>query len=363
MLWANSFLHKLERHLGTTFPTMQACYGLSETKLAELSDLVGGSLPSQASFVTFGSLGRKEYTDGSDLDWCLLIDGKADTGHREAEGELTKRLAESGKFGKPNPTGAFGALVFSHEVIHCIGGMHDTNANLTRRLLLLLESVETTPHSPLSPRLSLMRGILQRYFAEEAHFPGKEFFPRFFLNDVVRYWRTIAVDYAAKISERGAAGWALRNAKLRFSRKLLYIAGLLLTYETRLFPESDLIPKETGEQLSFFDNTEPQLSSTEHCFQALQLTPLELLARACLNLNLSKEHVTALFRDYDRFLEILATTDKRDRLKKLTFEQSEANPIFQEVRKLGHEFQDSLNHLFLSPDTELGKLTLKYGVF
>ncbi len=342
---------------------MEACYTLSEGTLSALSEVVGSKLPAEASFVTFGSLARREYTEGSDLDWCLMIDGKADAEHRELERQLKKTLSDSGKFGDPNPAGAFGALVFGHEVIHCIGGMHDTNASLTRRLLLLLESAETAPHSPLSPRLSLMRGILQRYFAEEAHFPGKQFFPRFFLNDVVRYWRTIAVDYAAKISERGAAGWALRNAKLRFSRKLLYIAGLLLAYETTLFPESDLIPFAEAQQGSLFDEEQPELSSTEHCFQALQLTPLELLARACIKLNLSKVHVAALFQDYDRFLKILSTTDKRDQLKKLTFEQSESDPIFQEVRTLGREFQDSLKHLFLTPDTELGKLTLKFGVF
>jgi predicted nucleotidyltransferase len=83
MPWADSFVHKLELHLGAQFPTMKACYELSEVKLSELSYLVGRSLPSQSSFVAFGSLARKEYTDGSDLDWRLLIDGKADTGHRD----------------------------------------------------------------------------------------------------------------------------------------------------------------------------------------------------------------------------------------------------------------------------------------
>src|SRR4051794_1557451 len=100
-------------------------------------------------------------------------------------------LRQCGRFKHPNPAGAFGALVFGHELIHCIGGSSDTNANLTRRQLLLLESAETSPYSPISPRLRLMRGVLQRYFEEEANFPGKPFFPRFFLNDVVRYWRTI----------------------------------------------------------------------------------------------------------------------------------------------------------------------------
>jgi len=363
MPWSDSYLYKLEQHLGSKFSTTRACYELSEKTLKELSKTVGDKLPAEASFVVLGSLARKEYTDGSDLDWCLMIDGKADAGHLELEREMKRTLKMSGKFKNPNPTGAFGALVFGHELIHCIGGSADTNANLTRRLLLLLESAETSPHSPLSPRLRLMRGVLQRYFEEEANFPGKEFFPRFFLNDVVRYWRTIAVDYAAKNNERGAEGWALRNAKLRFSRKLLYIGGLLLTYETTLFPKTDLIPKENGTQISLFDKDEPQLSSTEHCFHALRLTPLELLARACINLDLPKTDVKSVFTTYDKFLAIMKSKKKREDLEKLTFEDSLKHPVFLEVRDLGHEFQAALERLFLKPKTEIGKLTLRYGIF
>jgi len=363
MAWTSSYLHKLEQHLGVKLTTMRSCYELSEKTVKELSKTVGDKLPAEASFVVFGSLARKEFTAGSDLDWCLMIDGKADAGHRELERQMKRALKKSGKFKNPTPTGAFGALVFGHELIHCIGGSADTNANLTRRLLLLLESAETSPHSQLSPRLRLMRGVLQRYFEEEANFPGKDFFPRFFLNDVVRYWRTIAVDYAAKNNERGAEGWALRNSKLRFSRKLLYIAGLLLTYETTLFPETDLIPKGEGTQLSFFDKTEPQLSSTEHCFHALQLTPLELLARACINLDLPKADVKILFKTYDKFLAILKSKKKRDQLKNLTFEDAPTHPVFLEVRNLGHDFQAALENLFLKPGTKLGDLTLRYGIF
>jgi hypothetical protein len=208
-----------------------------------------------------------------------------------------------------------------------------------------------------------MRGVLQRYFEEEANFPEKDFFPRFFLNDVVRYWRTIAVDYAAKNKERGADGWALRNAKLRFSRKLLYIAGLLLTYETTLFPETDLIPNEEGTQLSFFDKTEPQLSSTEHCFHALQLTPLELLARACIKLGLPKTDVKTLFKAYEEFLAVLNSRKKRDHLKGLIFEEATQDPVFLQVRELGHSFQAALETLFLKSGTQLSDLTLRYGIF
>jgi len=209
----------------------------------------------------------------------------------------------------------------------------------------------------------LIRGVLQRYFEEETNFPEKKFFPRFFLNDVVRYWRTIAVDYAAKNSERGDEGWALRNAKLRFSRKLLYVAGLLLTYETTLFPTSDLFSAENGDQLGLFDESKPQLSSTEHCFQALRLTPLELLARASINLKLPEADVRSVFESYEAFLALLDSEEKRKTLRCLTFEDAVEERLFAEVRSMGHEFHDALERLFSQPGTPLGILTLRYAIF
>jgi hypothetical protein len=223
-----------------------------------------------------------------------------------------------------------------------------------------LESAETR-RSTRSPRQQLITAILLRYFEEEANFPGKPFFPRFFLNDIVRLWRTIAVDYAAKNSERGNEKWALRNAKLRFSRKLLLVSGLLLTYETTLFPDSDLVAQPSAR----FDKKQPQFSSTEHCFRAAQLTPLELLARACQSpgLKLRKRDVKIVFEAYDSFLGVLNSKEKREELGRLTFVDAIQTQVFQDIRDLGHEFQGALDRLFVRKESLLSRLTLKYGIF
>ena len=92
------------------------------------------------SLVVYGSLARNEFTNGSDLDWTYLIDGQANSDHLSIANKISDTLKDAG-FKSPNQQGAFGAMVFSHPLIHRIGGEDDTNRNMTQRILLLLESV------------------------------------------------------------------------------------------------------------------------------------------------------------------------------------------------------------------------------
>ncbi len=108
----------------------------------------GISSNNDASFVVFGSLARDEWTSGSDLDWTLVIDGQADPEHVVIARKISRALQE--RFKAPGGTGIFGTLSFSHDLVHRIGGQHDTNQNTTQRILLLLEAEAVGPGPMLS---------------------------------------------------------------------------------------------------------------------------------------------------------------------------------------------------------------------
>ena len=122
---------------------------------------------------------------------------------------------------EPGLQAAFGVAAFAHELVEHIGLDEDDNRNLTRRMLLMLESVPVVGEDAYR---RCWRRVLDRYLAEERGRDRRP--PRFFLNDVIRYWRTIAVDFAGK-QRAATTKWGLRNAKLRTSRKVLFAGGLV----------------------------------------------------------------------------------------------------------------------------------------
>lgn len=325
-----------------------------ETDLSEFNS-------ADSSIVVFGSLGRDEFTPGSDLDWTLLVDGIADPAHLDVALAIKDKL-ETLKHKPPGREAVFGTLAFSHELIHQIGGQDDTNANTTRRILLLLESAVIGRREAHSQVVSK---VLHRYLKEDRglwYGSGKFKVPRFLLNDIARYWRTMAVDFASKQRARGNEGFAMRNIKLRLSRKLIFISGLLACFSCHLGLTDD-------EKKQFYPAVAVQ-PLVEHLRRQLQLTPLEALATTLLNFPELDRSSANLFKAYDSFVGILGDErpledgkTRRKHLEELPLKHLEDDPIFEEAREISHQFRDAVHEIFLRSNTELSQLTIEYGVF
>jgi hypothetical protein len=108
-----------------------------------------------------GSVARQECTQGSDLDWTLLVDGQADASVQETFLAIKKALSDAGHFKQPGQEGTFGAVAFSQPIMHFIGGEEDSNSNTTRRVLLLLEAYPIGVRREAFDRVR--KGILKRY--------------------------------------------------------------------------------------------------------------------------------------------------------------------------------------------------------
>jgi len=328
---------------------------IEQAKLGKLAESIQLESP-DVSVVVFGSLARREWTQGSDIDWTLLIDGQVAPAHRAMAKRFADKLAEAG-YGKPGPTQTFGGLMFSHDVVHYIGGVQDTNQNLTRRMLLFLESLQLSKSVAYG---QVLRNVLERYLEDESHIHGKGSIirvPRFLLNDVVRFWRTMAVDYACKRWERGE-GWALRNLKLRFSRKLLFFSGLLLCFGWAI---EQIDAQSVASSSSVNGNKEGLRKSILRIVE--NLSPLEHVCMWLLRENASEATIESILTTYDRFLGLLESQEKRDHLESLSAAESTDDSLFQDHVKSSREFNAALVNFAFDESVRLSQLVKEYGVF
>jgi predicted nucleotidyltransferase len=345
-------VEKLRIALGAEWPAIMEARERAEEMLQRLRGALEEYLPGGTTFVVYGSLARRELTQGSDVDWTLLVDAAASRSHQELVSEVRRRLKRLGLV-EPTATGSFGRLTFSHDLIHKIGGDDDTNRNTTQRILLLLESVAVG--NP-GVHASVVDGVLRRYIEEDLQVAGDSPFrvPRFLQNDIARYWRTMAVDFAHKRRERSGSGWALRTAKLRLSRKLIYATGLLNCFSCKY----ELSPERYPDSLTATERV------VSHLSELVRKTPLDIVARTVL-LFFGEFSVPAreLFGAYDEFLRFLDDESNREHLEQLRPDRAPGDRVYEDVRLLGERFQQALTTMFFDSATPLSDLTKRYGVF
>jgi hypothetical protein len=218
-------------------------------------------------------------------------------------------------------------------VIHQIGGQYGTNKNTTQRSLLLLESCPIGRRTEAYERV--LRGVINRYLEEDVHPLTRDSktyrVPRFLLNDIVRFWRTMAVDFASKQRDRAGEGWGLRNAKLRMSRKLIFASGMLVCFSPKL-------DSELNDQIST-DKDAIKRKLVNHLRDRLRLTPLQILAKSIEQYGVPDATAKELFGAYREFLGLLDGEKSRNALKALRACDSRTDATFGKVRDISRTFE------------------------
>src|SRR5829696_4986711 len=321
----------LER-LGGELPNLLAARARTREAAAVRRQALGGlELDPAASVVLFGSWGREELTSSSDDDWAVLVEGAQRPGVAP-EPEPAALAAALGKGRGPGRSGVFGGRIFCDDLLSRIGLDADSNANLTRRMLLMLES---KPVAGDDVHRRCWERVLDGYLsvADRPYRP-----PRFFLNDLIPYWRTICVDFVGKERE-GGEKWGIRNAKLRTSRKVLFAAGLVPLLQAHRFGRDE-----------------------RRAYLAAQLAApaTDRLAAAFLDCGARDAGVRALSA-YDRWLGVLDDEERRGELESLTKETAPASGVFHDVRRHAAELERGL--LVLLFDTELLPHVREHGIF
>jgi len=216
---------------------------------------------------------------------------------------------------------------------------------MTRRILLLIESVPVTEGKT---HKDVIDKILSRYCSDYLPPNRKEDspvkVPRYLLNDLVRYWRTMSVDFGTKRWQSSRDETNVRLAKLRITRKILF-AGPLATL--LLVPQKIQKNKELAKYLQ----------------KSFEKPPLAQLAGTVdLLHDTSKTALKNLLISYDKFIKLLSSKEERRILEGHGKGKGQNSETWEKCKQIGEKIQKSLEIIFC--DDELFKENFrKYSVF
>lgn len=257
--------------------------------------------------VATGSYGRNEASIESDIDWYIVFDKDRDVMETIPEEVANIKVVINNLVpNSPGDTGTFDVAIKFSDMQRNIGGDQDTNQTLTRRMLFLLEGTWLFNKESFK---GYRKNLLEKYIKPT---DVENNVPRFLLNDIIRYYRTITTDFEYKVTEANKE-WGLRNIKLKFSRKLLYFSGVIAVAEL------------------YNLDYEKRINKAQELFSLPPLERLETLIEENLNLN-----------PYESFLKEISSAATRKALNSVTKENRKESSSYTKLNILADDFSESL---------------------
>lgn len=203
----------------------------SETKIAELKSAFGSatevsSLPDLTIFVT-GSYARLEASEFSDIDLFFVSNKKLEALEDPNIRSLRMfskvvAICDELKFPGFSNDGEYLKILEKSTILDHLGDRDDDYLNhFTARLLMILESQVVAGQNIYE---IVLKDILEAYFRDYPDHP-KNFKPTFLVNDILRFWKTLCLNYENKRNqpvsdETRVIAQKIKNLKLKFSRML-----------------------------------------------------------------------------------------------------------------------------------------------
>jgi predicted nucleotidyltransferase len=216
----------------------------AEARLARLRDGISlipvvRQLPELCIYVT-GSYGRLEGSDYSDLDVFFVSPGSSSdnlvprTKKTLLDADLI-RLIEELDFPPFSNDAQYLQVHYLDDMKRELGSPSDDYRNyFTARMLLLLES---RPLAGEAVYEQMLEEVISTYY-RDYHDHETDFRPVFLVNDIVRFWKTLCLNYEHKrnrpAKDRGERSKAhLRNFKLKFSRMATCLSSIIVLSRNR----------------------------------------------------------------------------------------------------------------------------------